>query len=207
MRFIHLMLSGVALVAACPAQADTVTDWWETAHRYWLAGQGAPGPRSADRERATTRATLAMFEAVNAVDRRYQSYLGIPQANRSASQDAAAATAAYKVLLKHHPANKAALQESYTLSMAQIGSGPAVDAGKAIGEKAAEAAMNANGIDTAIVQRPYRPRTVPAEWVATALPSLEAYWGAMKPWVIPGPDALRPAPPPPPHQRTLRPRL
>ncbi|HEV2044087.1 MAG TPA: hypothetical protein VGR05_05350, partial [Sphingomicrobium sp.] len=100
MRSIHLILAGTALAMATPAQADTVTDWWETAHRYWLAGQGAPGPRSADRERAATRATLAMFEAVNAIDRHYQSYLGIPQASRSASQDAAAATAAYKVLLK-----------------------------------------------------------------------------------------------------------
>ena len=75
-----------------------------------------------------------------------------PQADRDASQDAAAATAAYKVLLKHYPANKAALDESYTLSMAQLGGGAAVEAGKAIGEKAAEAAMNANGIDPAIVQ-------------------------------------------------------
>ena len=93
-----------------------MTDWWETAHRYWLAGQGAPGPRSPDRERAATRATLAMFEAVNAIDRRYQTYLGFPQADRTASQDAAAATAAYKVLLKHYPANKAALDESYPLT-------------------------------------------------------------------------------------------
>ena len=145
-------LAAIAL-AATPASADTTTDWWETAHRYWLAGQGAPGPRSPDAERAATRATLAMFEAVNAIDRRYQSYLGFPAADRTASQDAAAATAAYKVLLKHYPANKAALDESYTLSMAQIAEGPAREAGMAIGEKAAEAAMNANGIDPAMVQQ------------------------------------------------------
>ena len=101
-----------ATMIATPASADTVTDWWETAHRYWLAGQGAPGPRSPDAERAATRATLAMFEAVNAIDRRYETYLGFAQADRSASQDAAAATAAYRVLLKHYPANKAALEES-----------------------------------------------------------------------------------------------
>lgn len=197
MRFKMLML-GVASAAMCatPASADTVTDWWETAHRYWLAGQGAPGPRSPDAERAATRATLAMFEAVNAIDRRYETYLGLPEADRTASQDAAAATAAYKVLLKHHPANKAALDESYTLSMAQLGSGAAVEAGKAIGEKAAEAAMNANGVDPAIAQTPYRPLTAPAQWVATALPSLDPYWPAIKPWAMPSPDALRPPPPP-----------
>ena len=188
--------AAAAVLLATPAQADTVTDWWETANRYWLAGQGAPGPRSADRERATTRATLAMFEAVNAIDRRYQTHLDFAPGERSASQDAAAATAAYKVLLKHYPANKAALDESYTLTMTQIGSGPAVEAGKAIGERAAAAAMEANGLDPAVALQPYRPRTVPGEWVATALPSLEPYWPALKPWALPSVDAVRPPPPP-----------
>jgi hypothetical protein len=198
MRLNYLMLGVMAAaMTATPASADTVTDWWETAHRYWLASQGAPGPLGPDAARAATRTTLAMFEAVNAIDRRYESYLGFPQAERSASQDAAAATAAYKVLLKHYPANKASLEESYTLGMAQLGTGPAVESGKAIGEKAAEAAIGANGIDTAIGQTPYRPRTVPGEWVATGLPSLEPYWPALKPWVMPTPDALRPSPPPP----------
>ena len=198
MRFKMLMLgAAAAAMTATPASADTVTDWWETAHRYWLASQGAPGPLSPDSTRAATRATVAMFEAVNAIDRRYETYLSFPQADRTASQDAAAATAAFKVLLKHYPANKAALEESYTLSMAQIGGGAAVEAGKAIGEQAAAAAMNAAGLDPVIVQQPYRPRTVPGEWVATALPSLDTYWPALKPWVMPSPDALRPPPPPP----------
>jgi hypothetical protein len=198
MRQFFLAGAAVAVIAlaAAPASADTTTDWWETAHRYWLASQGAPGSLSPDAVRAPTRATLAMFEAVNAIDRRYQSYLGFPAADRSASQNAAAATAAYKVLLKHYPANKTALDESYTLSMAQIAEGPAREAGIAIGDKAAEEAMNAHGIDSSVVQKPYRPRTVPGEWVATGLPSLEPYWTALKPWVIPSPDALRPPPPP-----------
>ena len=135
MRLKMLMLgAAAAALIATPASADTVTDWWETAHRYWLAGQGAPGPRLPDGERAATRATLAMFEAVNAIDRRYESYLGLPQGDRTASQDAAAATAAYKVLSKHYPQNKAALEESYLLTMSGLGDGPAVKAGLAIGE-------------------------------------------------------------------------
>ena len=193
---IFLIGATAVSIVATPARADTVTDWWETAHRYWLASQGAPGPLSPDSARAATRATLAMFEAVNAIDRRYQTYLGFPQAERTASQDAAAATAAFRVLLKHYPANKAALEESYTLSIAQIGGGAAVVAGKAIGEQAAAAAMNAGGVDPAIVQQPYRPRTVPGEWVATPLPSLDSYWPALTPWVMPGADALSPAAPP-----------
>ncbi len=197
MRKFLVASAAVAAIAfgATPVAADTTTDWWETAHRYWLASQGAPGPLSPDAVRAPTRATLAMFEAVNAIDRRYHSYLGFSVADRTASQDAAAATAAYKVLLKHYPANKTALDESYTLSMGQIAEGSGREAGIAIGEKAAEAAMNANGIDPTVAQHPYRPRTVPSEWVPTALPSLEPYWAALKPWVI-GAESLRPPTPP-----------
>ncbi len=196
MRAFSILIAGTALLWAQPASADVVTDWWDVANRYYNAAQGAPGPLTPDTARASTRTALAMFEAVNAIDRRYQSYLDVPAADPKASMDAAAATAAYKVLLHHYPANKAPLEESYTLSMAEIPDTAAKAAGVAIGEQAAVAAIAAGGLDTAIVQAPYRPRTVPGEWVATALPSLDAYWPAMKPWVISSADSLRPAPPP-----------
>ena len=197
MRGVHfLAATAVALVAAAPARADTTTDWWDTANRYYLEGQGAPGPRSPDMERVTTRAALAMFEAVNMIDRRYQSYLGLALGNPKASQDAAAATAGYKVLLRHYPANKAALDESYLLTMTGIADGPAKVAGISIGDKTAEAAMGVGGIDPAIAQPPFRPRTAPGAWIGASLPSLDPYWVGFKPWAMPSAEALRPPPPP-----------
>ena len=197
MRGVHfLAATAMAIVAAAPARADTVTDWWDTANRYYLEGQGTPGPRSPDMERVTTRAALAMFEAVNMIDRRYQSYLGLAVGDPKASQDAAAATAGYKALLGHYSANRAALDESYLLTMVGIAEGPAKAAGIAIGDKAAEAATGAGGIDLAIVQPPYRPRTAPGEWIGASLPSLDPYWVGFKPWAMPSAEALRPPPPP-----------
>ena len=196
MRVASILLAGAALCWAQPASADVVTDWWDVANRYYNAAQGSPGPLSPDTARASTRTALAMFEAVNAIDRRYQSYLGFPAADRQASEDAAAAAAAYKVLLHHYPANKTPLEEGYALGMAGIPDTPAKQAGIRIGERAAEAAIAAGGLDLAIALVPYRPRTVPGEWVATGLPSLDPYWAAMKPWVIPSADALRSPPPP-----------
>jgi hypothetical protein len=58
------------------------------------------------------------------------------------------------------------------------------------------AAMTVGGIDSTIVQAPYRPRTSPGEWVATGLPQIEPYMSAFRPWAIPSADALRPPPPP-----------
>lgn len=186
-----------ALVFASPAAADTVSDWWEFANRISAASQPPPGgARTPDGERALTRVSLAMFEAVNAIDRRYESYLNFPAGDRAASQDAAAATAAYRVLLHHFPAQKQALDDTYAITMASIPDERAREAGRLVGEAAAEAAKTAGGLDSTIVQVQYRPRTTPGEWIGAALPTLPPYWAALRPWAVVSPDALRPPPPP-----------
>ena len=195
-RTLMIGAAAAALAGATPAYADAATDWWELANKFWLASMASPGSNPPDVQRASTRASLAMFEAVNAIDRRYQSYLNMPAADPSASQDAAAATAAYKVLQQHYPANKGNLDESYAMAMAEIPDGLAKDAGVALGEQAAQAAMAAAGIDPAVEQTPYRPRAAPGEWIGASPPSLEPYWFAFKPWVVKSPEALMPPPPP-----------
>ncbi|MDP8915634.1 MAG: vanadium-dependent haloperoxidase [Pseudomonadota bacterium] len=183
----------VALMAAAqPAAADTVSDWWEFANK--ISPLYAPG--TPDQKRAVTRASLAMFEALNAIDRRYGSYLNLPAGDPAASQDAAAATAVYKVLLHHYPDKKATLDDSYAIAMAEIRDDRARKAGRVIGEQAAQAAMTAGGLDPTVKQTPYRPRTIPGVWIGASPPSIEAYTWAYKPWAIPSVEALR-APPPP----------
>lgn len=191
-RKLSLTAAAAALAAAQPAAADIVADWWSFAGDITNPYQPSAAPRTPDQERAATRAALAMFEAVNAVDRRYQSHLGFPAADPSASQDAAAATAAYRVLLHAYPSQRSALDDSYAITMAEVRDEAAREAGRLVGEAAAAAAMAVGGIDPAIEQRPYRPRTRPGEWVPTNLPSLEAQMYAYRPWVIPSADALRP---------------
>lgn len=186
-----------ALVLARPALADTVCDWWEFAGRISNASQAPPGSaRTPDGERALTRVALAMFEAVNAIDRRYESYLGFPAAEAWASQEAAAATAAYRVLLQHFPAQKSTLDDTYALSMAGIADERSREAGRLVGEQAAEAAKGAGGIDSTVAQVPYRPRTAAGEWIGAALPTLQPYWAAFWPWAAPRAQALLPPPPP-----------
>jgi hypothetical protein len=186
-------LAASMLVAAAPARADTVADWWDYANR--IAGP-TTGSGTPDQTRAVTRASIAMFEAANAIDRRYESYLGLPAGDPTASQDSATATAAYRVLVQAFPALKTSLEESYQITMAEVPDGPAKEAGRLIGEAAAKAAMAVGGIDPAIAQAPYRPRTSPGEWVATGLPSIDPSYIAFKPWVLPSVDALLPPPPP-----------
>jgi hypothetical protein len=195
-KWMMTLAAAASLTAAQPAAADTVFDYWEFANRISNAAGVQTGMGTPENSRAVSRVALAMFEAVNAIDRRYQSYLNFPEADGTAAQDAAAATAAYKVLLQHFPAQRSQIEESYALTMQGLGTSPAVAAGRAIGEQAAAAAMTAGGPDPAQTPEPYRPRTTPGEWIATGLPQIEPWMLTMRPWVIPSAEALLPPPPP-----------
>jgi hypothetical protein len=200
-RKLAALAACAATLWAAPASADTVCEWMDFAARIQAAsagpaGGGGGGERSPELSRAQTRVSLAMFEALNAIDRRYQSYLNIPQGDSNASQEAAAVTAAYKVLLHFYPGQRASLEENYNVAMEAVTDPARREAGRLIGESAAAAAITAGGIDPAIPQPPYRPRVRAGEWSATQLPLIEPYSLAFRPWILPRADAVRPAPPP-----------
>jgi len=180
-------------IASLAAKADPVSDWMEFGRAVIRAANAAPGP---EHERAQTQMALAMFEAANAIDRRYESYLGMPPAVGQASQEAAVATAAYIVLLAHFPAQKQSLDDNHAIALEAVKSTVSRDAGRNIGEDAARRALKLGLIDPSVQQRPYRPRAIPGVWAATQLPTIAPYEIAFKPWILPSADVVRPAPPP-----------
>ena len=187
----------LALFTAAPAAADTICEWMDFVRRTEEAA--APSPDAAakpDHAHARSQAALAMFEALNAIDHRYESYLGLRPADPRASQQVAAITAAYKVLSFHFPGQKESLEDSYALAMDGLGDERAREAGKEIGEKAAKLALKAGDIDPSVEQRPYLPHAAPGAWVPTALPLTEPFMIAFKPWFMDRADSVRPAPPP-----------
>lgn len=189
--------AALSILAASPAGADTVCEWMAFAGQIGTASAPAPGaPRTPDHDRARTQVALAMFEALNAIDRRYESYLKLPLGDAGASQEVAAMTAAYQVLLAHYPGQKTSLEENYALALAGAENETKREAGRKIGEQAAAAALLVGGIDAEIVQIPYLPRTRAGEWVPTQLPVFEPFTTAFKPWILPRVDAVRPGPPP-----------
>src|SRR5688572_7798159 len=196
MKMFQWLMAGSALIAA-PAAADTVCEWVDFAQTIQTAAAPPPtAPRTPDHDRAQTQVALAMFEALNAIDRRYESYLGLAPADSKASQDAAAATAAYDVLVAHFPGQKTALDESYAIALETVADRAARDAGVAIGKQAAALALKAGAIDPAVPQMPYLPRTEAGVWVPTQLPVFDPYFTAFKPWILERADSVRPGPPP-----------
>lgn len=184
-------------MVAAPASADTVCEWMEFGEAVQTAAGIAFPARTPDHVRAQTQVALAMFEALNGIDRRYESYLGFPAGDPKASQDAAAATAAYQVLLAHYPGQKAMLDESYAIALDEVSDAAARESGRKIGEAAAVAALKAGLVDPAIQQTPYLPAATAGVWVPTQLPVFDPFWVALRPWILDRADSVRPGPPPP----------
>ena len=183
--------STLILLTAVPAHADVVTDWAAFAHR--LADKA---DRTADGYPTEAQLCVAMFEAANAIDHHYRSYLGMAKAPRGASIDAAIITAARDVLLAHFPDKKAIIDENQAVALEALPDDNARRAGIVIGANAARLAQQHGLLDPAVVQTPFRPRTAPGQWVGATLPAFEPYYQALRPWAITSVDAARPVPPP-----------
>ena len=192
----RMILVAAAAAIGTPAQADLVCDWMDLGSTVSEAASTAGAARTPQMARADTHLALAMFEALNAIDRRYESHVRLAAAPPNASREAAAATAAYQVLLNYYPTQKATLDDAYLISMSLIADEGSRSAGKAIGETAAKAVLGTGAIDDGIAQVPYRPRTSAGTWVSTQMPVLPPWLLAMKRWTLPTTDAVRPSPPP-----------
>jgi hypothetical protein len=195
MRYL-LALAAASALAATPAHADIVCEWMDFAGKVQSAASPPQlGPLTGEHDRAQSQVALAMFEALNAVDRRYVSYLGLAENAPGASQEAAAATAAYRVLLAHFPSQKAPIEESYAIALESVPDPAARQAGQRVGEAAAAAALQA-GNAVSSTPTPYLPRAQVGVWVPVQLPIFAPSFMALKPWFIGRADAVRPGPPP-----------
>ena len=101
----------LALVLIFPidsSSGNVITDWDTKA-----VAVAAPAP-SGTREMAIVH--VAMFDAVNSIERRYRPYLVQIPVSKNTSQDAAAATAAGTVLVALHPDKAGELQAALAKS-------------------------------------------------------------------------------------------
>ena len=191
MRY-SIIAAAMAAAPLSPASADIVTDWADYALML-----DAVADRSAETLPTNSQMAAAMFEAANAIDRRYEPLLGLPKANGPASSDVAIIVAARDVLVAHYPAKRDRIVENADFALAALKLAPAARAnGERIGADAAKLALTRGLLDPKAILRDYRPRTSPGVWVGTALPVFPPYYAAMQPWAIGRVDAIRPGPPP-----------
>lgn len=143
----------LTVAVAVPAHADTVTDWNVNAVDA-LVTTARQSPTASTISLAIVHG--AVYDAVNSIDGRHQPYLIKVRARRSYSEDAAAATAAYRVLAGLVPDQRDALAAKYAASLGAIPPGRARDGGVAVGEIAAAAMLAARADDGRFPASPYR---------------------------------------------------
>jgi len=181
-----MMLSG----AAAPAAADVITDWNEKAVAFVTARGMLPPP--AERTVATMHA--AMFDAVNAIERRYRPYLVERAAAKDASPEAAAATAAARVLASLHPSAADEFNAMLAAYLDALPAGAAKENGIKLGEAVATEIAGRRAHDGADAPDAYRPNTRPGVYVATPI-TASSMWPNVTPFALKSPSQFRPEPP------------
>ncbi len=176
----------VLLFIPLTGRSDVVQDW----DAIMQATVSAQPPFPQARFAAITQ--LAVFEAVNAITREYQPYLGTITAPHDASPEAAAAAAAYGVLSNYFPASLATLNAAYATSLAAIPDGPRKRAGIATGQAAAAAMIAARTNDGSSPLEFFLPTSsTPGVWQLT--PSCPAAGGLFFNWQNVTPFGMRSA--------------
>jgi hypothetical protein len=169
-------LTALALAAPAVAPASEVTNWNRIATDTLVAFPGPAGgaPPALQINMAMTQG--AVYDAVNAIDRRHQPYLLQTRFHRKASKEAAVATAAYRVLydiVTTSPASipfpnrttlLATLATHYATSLAAIPDNRLRSRGIAAGNAAADAMLAARQGDGRFGPSPWVPNFDPGHW-------------------------------------------
>lgn len=184
-------IAGLILAPSRAARADVLWEWNDAALGAAVAAKQLPFAQT----RTMAMLNVAMFDAVNGVEPRYEPYALREAPARDASVEAAAAAAGRAVLASLFPDQARAWDQLYATSLAHVTDAKARDRGVAVGERAAAAVLALRANDGAEGPNPYRPFTQPGRYVPTALP-VGSTWMRVKPWALKSCDQFRPAPPP-----------
>lgn len=194
MKLLTALAATTALiVTASPAKADIVVDWAEFARTVRSADNT---PWSPERHHIEVQFALAMFEAANAIDPEFESFLGMEPVEGEASSDAAVMTAARDVLLAFYPSRSQDIEYSYELALSMIEEGEAKQRGIETGAAAAAAALAMQATRDGASASPYRPLTTPGTWVPVRLPVFPDEYAIVTTWSFDDYEELMPPPPP-----------
>jgi hypothetical protein len=162
------------------------------------------GPHRSSRAMAIIH--IAMFEAVNAVFRKYVSYTGMAPAQGDVLLECAIARASHDAQVWLYPSQQKRLDALFQADVATMrGTKAALAAGDALGVVAAQSITALRGNDGSQYTEPrvgvnYFPKTGPGYWspdpISGTKTALGAYWGGVTPFVMTSASQFRVKPPP-----------
>jgi hypothetical protein len=178
------------------AWADVVLDWNDLLLEAIRIDDSAPTLST----RNLAILHVAMFDAVNSVDRQFQPYQFLAEPPEGATAEAAAVGAAYLVASQLYPT----LNSRADLLYAEyIGSQPATAVltnSLSFGAEIGRRALAARSADGSTTQLPYIPSDLPGQWRRTPpffRPPLDPHWRYVTPFCLPSVEPFVPPGPPP----------
>lgn len=193
---VHSVLAALALAGhaapAAAAPADNVLLLWR--EQLARCGQRSYGEIYTMRD-VDALVHVAMFEAVNAIARKYTPYVARIEAAPGSSMEAAAAQAAHDVLARTCTAQAAGFADVLRASLAAVPEAAAREGGVEVGRRAAAAVLEARAGSRANGADPYWTTTTAGTYVPTTA-ERGRLWSRMAPWVMRSPEEVRPAAPP-----------
>lgn len=204
-------LAALALVVMVPgdarsqtpptAQTNVVAYWNDVANRTVLAVSPVsttPEEKLPAYHLDLATVHLAVYDALSAIDDRYEPFAAQPaRPARGASLDAAAGAAAFGVLQALFPHRQAQYQAAYDTFVATIPDGNAKTAGLAWGRAVAAHTVALRADDgRAVVLAPYVSSTAPGRFRSANVSPLNRYVPHVRPFALTRADQFRPAGPP-----------
>ena len=183
-----MIAASIVVGAFAQARANVITDWDEKA----LAVVAPMPPYNA--QRLIGMVHLAMFDAVNSIERRYRPYLVELKAEPTTSKEAAAAAAAATILATLDPKTASDMKTALATYLASIPDGKDKLNGVELGEAVAVRIFGARINDGSEEPDAYRPRTTPGVYVPTPI-TAGSMWPNMKPFAMIKGSQFRPDPP------------
>ena len=209
-----LPVLALALLAAPLLRADVVTEWNTIMRQTFAAEASSATPPMNSRTMGMLGG--AMFDAVNSVNRNYQSYLGYfdpTTAGIGIDMEAAAATAAYNVMTSIYTDRYGAgnpylsnFTTLYNTQMSAIAAGDSKTRGMEVGTSAAGAMITTRATDgwnAATTYSPqafgtvgrWQPGTNPGAWGANSGTFLLSQWQNVTPFTMTTGSQFRPGGP------------
>ena len=196
---------------APPRMPNAVQRWNDTAGSVALASCISPGHDPLHESRMYAMSSLAAHDALNAIDRRYESYALRGVQEREASVVAAVAAASRTTLTaavtelpdmfaECRSAGLSAIEQAYAAELARVPDGHAKDGGVSVGTAAARAVIQSragDGSDTPMIVENYPQGTEPGEWRFTPdRPfAFAPGWGDVRPFALKGTAGFKIEPP------------
>jgi hypothetical protein len=165
MNVVHRMFRVIGLILAFALASESfaqnpIADW----HAVMESSVASTGRKNVVALPYFAYVDVAMYDAVNSIDERFQPFAVDVHAPRGASKDAAAASAAHDVLTHYFPTQAATFDAALANSLAAIPDGQSKTDGITVGKTVAAQWLTlraADGLEAAIV---YTPGHGPGIW-------------------------------------------